>query len=581
MFSKARLNLSGYWRKDDTRSRLFVQGKGEIRLGKTEFTAQGGEGSVYIKGSKAYKIYKDPARAISLEKIQELSVLDLPNIIRPLDLIIDHKNGVVGYSMKAVGKSHALCQLFPKAFRLRNNITPETVLQLVRRMQAGVTHVHSKGILIVDLNEMNFLVSASFRELFFIDVDSYQTPSFPASVLMESVRDRHAKRFTVDSDWFSFAVISFQMFVGIHPFKGTYQPFQHLSDNMSKLDRRMNENVSILHAGVSVPSSCLPLTVIPRVYLDWYRAVFEEGKRLAPPESTQSVISVAIPIQARIESGSFTLTELRAFDSELIWHDGSISVTRNSVYFDGQKFSKPPFDVKVIVTPRQRHVIAAYNDGGHVKFQDLTTGKPISTEIQGEDVLLANGGLYLKQQENIFLVEFLELPQNILMGLQSVANVMMQSTWLFDGIAFQSLLGAMYASIPTPDGRCYQVHLPELDGSSVIAARLIRSVLVVVVNRAGRYDKLVFCFAKDFSSYSIRTLVDISNTDIEFTVLDRGVVLHLIDDDGLEVFSNSTESSQIRTFQDPAVSGGPKLFRTGSQALLARSNKLYRFQLRQ
>ena len=269
MFSKgAFASLRSCLKKDDTVTRYFVQGKGEIRLARTNFKAQGGEGSIYVKGATAYKIYADPARTIQRAKIAELTVLTEPNIIRPLDLILNGKNIAVGYSMRHVGKAYALCQLFPKAFRQRNNLTTEITLRLVRRLQEGVAHIHSKGILVVDLNELNFLVSADFREIFFIDVDSYQTPSFPATVLMESIRDRHASRFTVDSDWFSFAVVSFQMFTGIHPFKGTYPPLQNLADAEARLDARMRANISVLHRGVSVPMSCLSFSTIPPVYFD-------------------------------------------------------------------------------------------------------------------------------------------------------------------------------------------------------------------------------------------------------------------------------------------------------------------------
>src|SRR5258705_3158582 len=264
--------IAAYLKKDKTMPRYFVQGKGEIRLSKSDFRAQGGEGAICVKGSTAYKIYTDPSRTIQPTKILELSVLAQPNIIRPLDVIIDRQNQPVGYSMRHVVRSYVLCQLFPKAFRFRNNVTPETVLRLERNLQEGVKHADRKGILIVDLNELNFLVAEDFKEVFFIDVDSYQTPSFAATVLMESVRDRHAQTFTVGSDWFSFAVVSFQMFVGIHPFKGSYPPLQNLPDKERKLDARMRANVSVLHAGVSIPASCLPFAVIHPIYIDCYRS---------------------------------------------------------------------------------------------------------------------------------------------------------------------------------------------------------------------------------------------------------------------------------------------------------------------
>jgi DNA-binding helix-hairpin-helix protein with protein kinase domain len=142
--------------------------------------------------------------------------------------------------MRYVDRTYALCQVFPGSFRTRHGFSTDAALRLVRRLQEGVRTVHSHGILIVDLNEMNFLVSDSFGEIYFIDVDSYQTPSFPATALMESVRDRHAKRFSTSTDWFSFAIVSFQMFVGIHPFKGTYAPLQGVIEKDKKLDARMS-----------------------------------------------------------------------------------------------------------------------------------------------------------------------------------------------------------------------------------------------------------------------------------------------------------------------------------------------------
>lgn len=577
MFGKA---LKSYWKGDDSSSRYFVSSLGQIRLGQTEFKAQGGEGSVYVKGSRAYKIYADPTRCITQAKIDELSALVQPNIIRPLELVIDGRNRPVGYSMRFAGKTWSLCQLFPKAFRQRNNLTPDLMLRLVRQLQTGVSHIHSRGILIVDLNEMNFLVAADFSELFFIDVDSYQTPSFPATVLMESVRDRHATTFSSDSDWFSFAVVSFQMFVGIHPFKGTYSAVQHLPDNAAKLDARMRANVSVLHQGVSVPSTCLPFSVIPPAYLDWYRAVFEQGRRLPPPQAVQAVIAVAGPVLVQaIASSRFEVREVREFDSEIIWHDGVITATERSVYFNGRQYARPPFDVKLIVTPRRQHLIAAYHDGTQLRFRDLTMDRLIETSIEGEEVMLSHGQLYLKQHEHIFAIEFIELPNNTLLGLRSVANVMMTSTRMFEGVAIQNLLGANYASIPSFDGGCYQVRLAELDSAQIVNARLDRNLLVVLVTTAGHYDKYIFRFAKDFSTYDVRKLPDVAANDIEFTVLDTGVVLHLIDDDKLEIFSSMKDSTKLSVLEDEALKDDLKLFHTGKQALMARGRKLYKFNL--
>src|SRR6185503_5179382 len=105
-------------------------------------------------------------------------------------------------------------------------------------------------------------------------------------------------------------------FVGIHPYKGNYPPLQQIADKTNKLDTRMRNNVSVLHRDVTVPASCLPFTVIPPVYLDWYRAVFEEGQRLAPPDNVRAVLQLAPQAAvSQIETTVFALQEFREFDS--------------------------------------------------------------------------------------------------------------------------------------------------------------------------------------------------------------------------------------------------------------------------
>jgi hypothetical protein len=566
---------------DAKTSRYYVQGGGEIRLAASDFVARGGEGSIYVKGSTAYKIYNDPARAIPHEKIRELSALSLPNIVRPLAALLDAKNRPAGYSMRAVGRSYALCQLFPKAFRRRNNLGPESALRLVRELQEGVSHVHARGILIVDLNEMNFLVSGDFSEIYFIDVDSYQTPSYPATVLMESVRDRHARTFTTGSDWFSFAVVSFQTFVGIHPYKGTYPPLHNLPDQETKLDARMRANVSVLRPGVSVPASCLPFSVIPPAYLDWYRAVFEEGKRVPPPDSAHAALTTASPAAPSAAGSShFEVVELKEFDAEIVYHDGLVTVTRKSIYFDGERFAKPAADVLVAVTPRLRRPVAAYMDGAVPRFRDLAGSRDLALGIGCEEITLCGGRLYVKQLESVFAVEFVELRDSVLLGVKPVANVMIKSTRMFEGLAIQNLLGAYYASVFPAPGACRQVRLPELDRYRIIDARLYRNVLVAVGARGGRYDKLIFRFDDDFGAYDSRVLPGVPSTDINFTVLEGGVVLHAVDEGTLEVFSRHRNSPDVKTFQDPSVGGDARLSHTGRQALIARGSTLYKFTMR-
>ena len=125
-----------------------------INLSQKEFLASGGFGSVYVKSDTAYKIYTDPANMIPIGKFQELSVLDHPSIIKPEKIILDEHSKNVGYTMKFVDDNYVLCQLFTKIFKEKNNIDAQTTLNLVRKLQDIVQYIHSKHILVVDLNEM-------------------------------------------------------------------------------------------------------------------------------------------------------------------------------------------------------------------------------------------------------------------------------------------------------------------------------------------------------------------------------------------------------------------------------------------
>ena len=267
--------------------KIFIKGKGSTTLSKANFLASGGQADIYANGNTAYKIYTDTKFLIPEQKIQELSTLSFNNIIKPQDILLDTNNKNIGYTMSYIKDTFNLCQLFPRAFRDRNSLDHQTILNLIRHMQETINHCHKNNVLIVDLNELNFLVSKDFKTCYFIDVDSYQTPHYPATAIMDSIRDRQVKhnKFTENSDWFSFAVTSFQLFSGLHPFKGTHSTYK-------TLDERMNHNISVLNKDVKVPRVCYEFSIIPPIYLQWFKAIFEDGKRLPPP--TDLVATVII-----------------------------------------------------------------------------------------------------------------------------------------------------------------------------------------------------------------------------------------------------------------------------------------------
>ena len=309
---------------------VYRQGR-KVRLTQAEFKAQGGEGAVYVSGDTAYKVYADPAKMIPVAKINELSRLDLPSIVRPQDVLLDAGRTPIGYTMQSVPKSVVLCSVFPPAFRQRMGLTQDKMLHLVKTLQEGIAYVHAQGILIVDLNEMNFLIDPAFKQVYFIDVDSYQTPHFPATALMDSVRDRHAAGWNAGTDWFSFAVVAFQMLMGIHPYKGKHP-------TVKTLDERMEQNLSVFHPDVSMPSVCPPLSVIPAAYQNWLRAVLEGGERTAPPSSTGIAVSIyTAAAPALAGSSQFVITQWREFAGPIVSFTQGFTVTTEAAYLGEQR----------------------------------------------------------------------------------------------------------------------------------------------------------------------------------------------------------------------------------------------------
>lgn len=560
--------------------KVRIRGKKNVTLRKSDFRARGGEGSVYVRNGTAFKIYDDPASTIPEAKIAELGAITAPNVVRPLEVVEDEHGQAIGYTMLSVEDAFTLCQLFPPVFRQREGLTPEKAFSLVRKMRDGVRHVHERGILVVDLNEMNFLVDRSFDEVFFIDVDSYQTRSFAATALMESVRDRHATRFDEGSDWFSFAVVTFQLFVGLHPYRGTYPPMKGTVAKDAMLDARMRANVSVLNPAVARPAACLPLDVIPRVYLDWYEAVLERGLRAAPPDGAYAAIATAAanPVMQPTAGGTLAVSELYAYGADVVAYVRGVVLTADGVYAGSRRIAAAPPGARIAILASGRAVLA-WLEGRRLRLVDTERGREIDAAIAAEAIAASDGRVYAKHGDGLFEIRFVETPSRVVAAASRVGNVHEHATQLFDGVAIHSLLGAWHASLLPESGRCVSVRVPELDGYAIVDARFESGVLVIVAARGGVYDRFVFRFDDRLRAYDVRVMPDVASTGVNFTVLDSGVCLLAAENDELEVFSKQTGSTATKIVSDPAVRSDARLFHAGSQALFARGTRLFRFSM--
>ena len=558
--------------------KYFVKGKSSIELNQSNFVADGGEGNFYVKNNMGYKIYHDPNKCISEAKIIELAKITNMNVIKPEDLLLDQHSVPNGYSMRYVSDTYALSQLFPKAFRNRNGFTPDKTLKLVEDLQRGVAELHKQGILIVDVNENNFLVSKDFKESYFIDTDSYQTISFPAKALSELVRDRHGKsgEFTEGTDWFSFAIISFWLFRGIHPYRGNHPDYHDL-------DSRMTNNISILHNRVTYPKAAvLDENVVPPIWNNWFVKILEKGERLAPPNTMGAIMVIAQPKISHMTGTLFEYIELFYFtyskiDEEVLSLHRSgnhmVAVTKSKIYLDKGR----SFDYTGVVTvgflPKLDTPYSVNLISGKLLVRNLITGDIIPCNLNAESIMEYEGQVFYKNGSNLMVLDPILLGQNILLAGKLICNVLPNASVLWQGCLIQNMLGSFFVTIPNGN----QIGLKELSGYKIIEAKYENGVLMIVGSKGTIYDRFVYKI--DGTNTSYRKVTNINYSGLNFVVLANGICVTHTESDEVEIFSNNPSKTDLKVLTNSPLSD-TILLKDGVAVIIQKLNERKFYQLK-
>lgn len=567
-----------------------------VDLGKDQFIAKGGEGSIYVLGSTVYKVC-DPGKMIDVRKLAELHTLDHPRIIRPEGILTDLKNQPVGYTMKLVpGNAVPLAQILTKTYREREGVTPDMMSTLVQQIADGVRFIHRKpGYLQVDGNELNYMVTETHEDIYFIDVNSYQTPSFPADAIMPSIRDWQAgTNFTTLTDWYSFAIISWYMFTAIHPFKHRHPRFTDLKTAMMEA---MKAGVSILDKDATFPKAAVyhPFeNYIPGgangAYMQWYRAIFLDNKRLPAPTDFQAVIAVAAVVKAISGSNNFDINELRQYMGQItgyLEHGGrEVVVTTDNIYVDNQPGPRIESRFRVGFTTKTNTPVALVQDGDRAKVMNLETRHWLPNDAQpfecGADSIMSYGGrLYAHFQQHVYEIKYLETGTSIVPVTAPVANVMPKASQMFQGVVFQDVFGSRFISVFPETNQHRQLKVDELADAIITDAKYENRVLMVIVmDREGQSSRYVFRIADDWNSYDVRKIENITPMGLNFTALDNGVVVCITEEEKVEIFRNTKGHTGMVEVTDPAVKADMRLCHSGTQVRFAHGDKLYSFRKR-
>lgn len=577
--------------------KVVVKGHGAVSLTQQHFVATGGQASVYVKDGTAYKVYTDPKDAIPDAKFNALAAIKDAAVIKPESLLLNERDTPIGYTMRAVADNYSLCQFFTRTFRDRNKVTQDNIVELAEKLRGHVGNVHSAGILIVDLNELNILVPHSLDDTFLIDVDSYQTKGFPATVIMPSVRDHsvRAKDFSPLSDWFSYAVLAFQLFVGAHPYKGVHPASSSIPKD-DQLTHRMSHNISAFRPDVRLPKCCYPFDVIPQGFRDWLKAVLDDGKRLAPPSLLGAPVAAiaARAVPALVSSGHLTIAEAWSYDGwrvlsyeesggahvALMTDGTALRITSGGRALDHLPHGLPGTTLTGF-TPKLNRPIALNVHRGQVTFHDLERKTSEVLGFTAIELAKSGGRFYARTSGQVLEIEFSELrSKTIVTASHAVASVMERASKLYEGAAIQNMLGAVFVSLFPRSKAGYQVRVAELDSYKIVDAKFDGGVLMVVGAKAGRYDRLVFRFDDECSSYDLRTVADVTPSGLNFVTLASGVCVSITEDEKVEAFSAKKGSSGMRVTEDAAIGNDMRLIKVAGKVGFERAGKIYSMGLK-
>jgi len=567
-----------------------IRGKGNVNLTNSNFVTSGGEAKIFKSNNTIYKIYHNPAEMIPDGKIYELQEIKETNVLIPKDIIIDNKGNRVGFTMDPVDKVIHLCQLFTNSFINQNNVSNDTIIALVTRMQETIHNIHSAKCIQVDGNELNYLVDENkFEKCYFIDVNSYQTKSFPATVIMPSIRDWHAKVFNELTDWFSFAIIACQLFIGIHPFKGKHQDFKR-----HDMKKRMLANISVFNKNTRVAKSVRDFSRVPSNYMDWFLNLFEKGKRETPP-STSGEVNAIVRYIFVTSTDNFHIEEtqpVRDYDDVITYHSNTnsnaITRTKKSIYINNDCY-RVGSDVRLVHTPNTLTPVLVKLEDRKVVIKSLDKNRHVSlgSPMVADNIMIVDDTIYLKLKSDLIETRFMDSNQNSssLLVTKTVWTISENSSQIFKNIIVQDILGSMHYFIPMPSKNHVKMRrVFELDGCKVLDAKYELNVVVfsIFVRKTLEYKLLVLTednSINNYGSYKARFINTVGYSEVNFVTLDNGVVI-LIYDDQMEIFRNDPSIKQVKIIKDKELSSGMTLCKRGVSTRFFTDNKLYSIGMR-
>jgi hypothetical protein len=528
--------------------RVWADGLGEVDLLPEHFVAEGGEGRVYLREGRAFKVWRDLARAPAPAKLARLARIAHPALVAPEGTLRDAQGAPVGFRMPWVEGASPLAAWVAPGPRARAGVDAAQVGAWMLGLADALGAVHAAGAVVGDLSESNVLIDGRGR-LRLIDLDSWGVDAFPVTAFTPATRDPAAPAdlFSPETDWFAFAVVSFLMFTGLHPYRGRHP-------KVVGLEARMQAGLSALDPAVVWPPAALGPEALPTGWRPWYQAVLEGAHRGPPPDAHGAWPAAARPPEV---GDSLLRTPVAELDAPILGfaeRDGSwVAWTAQAVWRDGKRLGPLPGPLQAVCFSPRGRPVGAWAEAGRLRLFALDEMVALPVVVAADEVFTASGALLVRAGAQLVEVRLHELADRLTPVVHPVASVLPRATRAWVGFAEQRLLGAAWLHLPVGPGRCLALRVPELDARPVVAAAHARGVVHLLTHRAGRYDRVVVRARE--GRVDVRVEADVPAFDPEVVVLPSGVAVLTRPEGGLELTTAAPGERALRALPDARPAG--------------------------
>jgi hypothetical protein len=440
---------------------------------------------------------------------------------------------------------------------------------------------------LIDPNELNWIVTTQKGGGGYvphvIDVDSWALGSWKPSVIMPSIRDHHASTFTTLSDWFAWGVVTFQVYTGIHPYKGALPGFA-----VHDMTARMQANASVFHKDVRLNRAVRDFASIPPRLLGWYEATFAQGERAEPPSPFDTGASTMRPAQ--------TLRVVTSAHGALIYrklfartNDPVVEVYPAGVVRLHSGALVQLASLRTIATDVMGNVEVSEISGGWVvagvdkEETQLICYGPHGAElcplaVHASRMVSGAGRLFALGAQGLQEVHVRILGTRAVASVGAVWHVMSQATVWLNGVGVMDALGAMHLVVPCGDRGVVLTRVKELDGMRVLAGEGSgRIVVLTAVTPRGTYERYTVLFDKAMQTYVVSTKT-VDMPDQNLTVLPKGVVAS-IEEDG-ELTITVPTSGVVHTVADKDIATDMMLARWGDKVLYVKDGAVWSLEMK-